>query len=657
VEIGSRLWTLNQSALLALLLLFSCDPFQEDAIPFQNQITVNESATTYFIAPGSTAVIDMRLLVNSSTIMTNMKIADSTKLGKLVQLDELLLQYKPSASFTQGKDQFKVAFYHNDRVMKATTITIHAALRVNDLPCGLYAVTDSVSTRPGEPVLIKYLENDRLCGIESTTIQTVIFKEPAHGVVVLKGDSIQYVPNENFLQDDQLIYRLSANQKLSTGKDTLVVSYGMVIINGKEPCTFSVPEFYVLDLTDEIEDPISTGECAGYEIKAFELVTTNCEWHSGAYLGMTQTRNSGDVCAGLDGRFAYYIDTDKPAVNDTAQLKLMVNEYLFELTIYIKRQKDNSKWSTKSISGAAISKIFFLSETTGYAGGPSGIYKTKDGGNNWTRQTNLPIISGSNGTTIYDMFFLDSNIGFVGYSGCYDNYECKGSLMSTKDGGITWQEQDFEHAVTSVVFTSTQVGYVATSSSPGDFSNNRIYRTTNGGLTWQQVVNDKIYLGGFDIAFVSESQGFASLFGKIFKTDDSGLSWILATENKVGEREYPIGSITKAGTGVCAIFYYTDGNNFTTSTIRRSEDGVSWNDVAIGVSTFPLAFSPSGNLGLGPGYPTEIIKSTDQGKTWNEWDFDKQVFGGLSISEASIPSEKVVYFLCNGGEIIKYDDR
>ncbi len=111
----------------------------------------------------------------------------------------------------------------------------------------------------------------------------------------------------------------------------------------------------------------------------------------------------------------------------------------------------------------------------------------------WTRQSPYPA-----DVDLLDVHFITEDYGWI--SGHDD------LLMFTADGGSTWQQttsvqrspQFHEDPIWDVEFVNDQLGFA--------FGNN-MYRTTDGGVTWQDIG----FLGSiYDMDWVSEQVGFAS---------------------------------------------------------------------------------------------------------------------------------------------------
>jgi photosystem II stability/assembly factor-like uncharacterized protein len=110
--------------------------------------------------------------------------------------------------------------------------------------------------------------------------------------------------------------------------------------------------------------------------------------------------------------------------------------------------------------------LYFVNDLTGWINRRGNVYKTTDGGVNWTLQLSGTQRSGG-------MKFINANTGFV----AVDN-----SVYKTTDGGITFQNiKSFaSNTYLDLDFVSATTGYVSAA--------NHIYKTTDGGATWTQIV-------------------------------------------------------------------------------------------------------------------------------------------------------------------------
>lgn len=163
--------------------------------------------------------------------------------------------------------------------------------------------------------------------------------------------------------------------------------------------------------------------------------------------------------------------------------------------------------------------VWFTDTSTGFLTNGSELYKSTDGGYNWTAVT---------GTQwkgyLQKIFFVDAQTGYV--SG-----EMDGVLYKTTDGGSTWDEIYFDEYIwpRDIYFVNEDLGYIAAAYS--------VLKTSDGGETYTEspFPNDNFFLS---ISFPSENTGFVGGFmGRLFKTTDGGQSW---TELVDSTRIYPV---------------------------------------------------------------------------------------------------------------------
>lgn len=168
-----------------------------------------------------------------------------------------------------------------------------------------------------------------------------------------------------------------------------------------------------------------------------------------------------------------------------------------------------ASWDEREIPNTApglfdsvdIRDLFFVDDQTGWLADTLGVYRTDDGGNSWTRQR-LP----QRKIGIESLCFVNELEGWAaGYKvlNAAEN-EFDAILLHTTNGGGAWSSVDVGDKQTSfdrVYFGDAQNGWlVANEAGQGEddiFQNANIYRTRNGGVTWQKVLSVKSpYLTG-----------------------------------------------------------------------------------------------------------------------------------------------------------------
>ncbi|MBK6914154.1 MAG: T9SS type A sorting domain-containing protein [Ignavibacteriales bacterium] len=206
---------------------------------------------------------------------------------------------------------------------------------------------------------------------------------------------------------------------------------------------------------------------------------------------------------------------------------------------------------------------FFVNKDTGYSVGSGGfIRKTTNGGENWGVQN-----SGT-GNNLLSVHFINSDTGWA--VGQYN------TIRKTTDGGASWFSQQIESMSLfgqqiesiswyyAVYFIDGNNGFIGEGPNLG-----RLYRTTDGGSTWN-TVNESITYSIRDIFFVNNltgwAVGFADLNQTISKTTDGGLSWF--------------NQPTEISISPISVYFIDSNHGWLCSTVGRIfstiDGGVSW---------------------------------------------------------------------------------
>jgi photosystem II stability/assembly factor-like uncharacterized protein len=125
-------------------------------------------------------------------------------------------------------------------------------------------------------------------------------------------------------------------------------------------------------------------------------------------------------------------------------------------------------WDFKDLNKTALQQIVFPTKDTGYVSASGVIFRTIDGGINWTK-----FVQKTNGGFLN---FITKDTGYVGFSG--------GTLSKTIDGGQTWNDAfDYTYIMNmgnggaGACFKTTTEGLVSAS--------NTLLYTNDGGNSWQ----------------------------------------------------------------------------------------------------------------------------------------------------------------------------
>jgi photosystem II stability/assembly factor-like uncharacterized protein len=145
--------------------------------------------------------------------------------------------------------------------------------------------------------------------------------------------------------------------------------------------------------------------------------------------------------------------------------------------------------------------IQFINQFTGWAYGDVNIFKSTDGGLSYNI-LNCPY-------HVDNGFFIDSLNGWIG--GMF------GSAKST-DGGISWFQYSQLNSIWGIYFVNLSKGWVCT-------YHGKIFKTTNSGVNWiEQYSNNGTPL--YKVQFVNENTGWVvGDSGAIIKTTNGGANW------------------------------------------------------------------------------------------------------------------------------------
>ena len=180
-------------------------------------------------------------------------------------------------------------------------------------------------------------------------------------------------------------------------------------------------------------------------------------------------------------------------------------------------------WTKLTIDpGERFYSVHFINENLGFAGtrGPTGVYKTTDGGQNWTP---LNTNTGSTTSIIYDIKFLNENIGLAMYS--------SGQVARTTDGGSNWTPVSASWGAAAgynIFIVDASTVFICG-------AGGRISRSIDGGASFGQLSS----LGTatlYYMHFFDANNGFvAASGGRLYKTTNGGATFT--------ETQFPVTSI------------------------------------------------------------------------------------------------------------------
>ena len=253
-------------------------------------------------------------------------------------------------------------------------------------------------------------------------------------------------------------------------------------------------------------------------------------------------------------------------------------------------QHSFSQWQV--ISNQGNEALSVPSINTGYSTTNGITKKTTNGGYNWST------LSGGNLTGI---FFINDLTGWVvGYPG-YIGYTTNGSSFVQQQTGVSDRLND-------VYFIDPNTGWVV----GGDFSVERIFKTTNGGTNWiSQTSGTANKL--FSVYFLNSNTGY-SVGGpsspKIIKTTDGGTTWV-SQFTSAGTPLYSV-MFADVNTG-WAVAGYIGGETI----IKTTNGGSNWFSQSSGDNRYLRAcFVLNSNKAFAVGQSGKLIYTTNGGDNW-----------------------------------------
>ncbi|HWS59662.1 MAG TPA: T9SS type A sorting domain-containing protein [Flavobacterium sp.] len=251
-------------------------------------------------------------------------------------------------------------------------------------------------------------------------------------------------------------------------------------------------------------------------------------------------------------------------------------------------------WTSKSFDSGintadlGISSISAISAITAWvsvfddAGSTGGIWKTVDGGTNWTKQPTALFNSSKSYPNF--VYFWDANNGIT--MGDPDGLEFE--IYTTIDGGTTWTRVPGDNIPDANGVE--EWGYFSLYSVSGNtiwFGTNkgRIFKSSDKGLTWKAYISVANADFGVDkFTFSNETKGLLMIENtqKLYNTTDGGVTWnpVITPDFYKSDIAYiPGTSIVVAGAAA---------NPFGSS--YSIDDGVTWTVIDNGIYHGTLAF-------------------------------------------------------------------
>jgi|GEM_PF-1010670 len=295
----------------------------------------------------------------------------------------------------------------------------------------------------------------------------------------------------------------------------------------------------------------------------------------------------------------------------------------YEGSVAVKTTDGGLNWTQISIPfGSTLNGISGDNDELIAAGNNGLIAVSENFGESWELVTKIP------SSSLYAITFPDKNIGFAAGS--------DGVFLKTEDKGEVWINQYVSQnnvcpAIKDIHFLNEDIGYLAR-------SNKLVSKTMDGGETWSVVMKDtfSVFFSNESVHFINQDTGFvvgsAQVPGEsgskdvIYKTTDGGQTW-METLNQFGVKLFNV-NFYDAENGIVSgadttIAYTTDGG---TSWKKSSTTGVKTAKPAIKGIAY---ISKSKVFAVGD---KVILNSTDGGVNWTDITFDEIITKKINLT-------------------------
>ncbi|MBK8982947.1 MAG: hypothetical protein IPM38_11635 [Ignavibacteria bacterium] len=306
-------------------------------------------------------------------------------------------------------------------------------------------------------------------------------------------------------------------------------------------------------------------------------------------------------------------------------------------------------WTLKSPSGTfeTLRSVDFPEQNTGYIMGNTYIsgtsfFKTTNAGINWI-----------NFNSSYRMFrfdFLNDNTGYA--------LSFSFELLKSQNGGLTWNIINTPNdSIGLFQFVDANTGFITNNVYYGGHDLNK---TTDGGMTWSSYSFHPDYVRYFHFPEPDIGYSLAGIFfesSNLYKTTNTGVNWNFVRKMNFDTTTplYHTLYFTDENNGYI-VTYYSSSEGLRTYYLNKTSDGgLSWRWVYedsvepndFGGPTLKFKFI-NNNTGYVFGFHNKILKSTDQGESWNVYlNPDRPIY------DIDFTDNNTGYMVGTGGMIVK----
>ncbi|MGM0582095.1 MAG: WD40/YVTN/BNR-like repeat-containing protein [Bacteroidota bacterium] len=303
----------------------------------------------------------------------------------------------------------------------------------------------------------------------------------------------------------------------------------------------------------------------------------------------------------------------------------------------LKSTDQGKSWDQIELPKESYKKLYFPTAQTGYLLGRNNLYKSTNGGNDWSKIGEIPEAG------LSDLAFQSGKLIMASSSS-------RSKVFSTSDEGANWEEvTTLQNSLTSIHFINAQQGYMTAKSGV-------VYQTTDGGESWEIIAepygrisnvefltSEKVFAVSSDIhyssdrgdtwetvetstessitaiSFATEQIGLATLQnGHILRTTDAGQTWddkglAAPIDAHSSTRKASLNDITFLDNQIGMAV----GDEYLVRTTTAGQSGSQQDNPAADVTLHAVSFADD-KTGIAVGDDATIIRSNDKGKTWKK---------------------------------------
>ena len=301
----------------------------------------------------------------------------------------------------------------------------------------------------------------------------------------------------------------------------------------------------------------------------------------------------GEVYRSTDGGQSWTLSIDANTYLAAVQFFDAQEGWAIGGNTFLRTTDGGLNWTPATVpAGTWVHRARFADKQNGIAVGQEGnIVRTVDGGQTWTT-----IQPASGDMLLWDVEFPDKSVAFYG--------GLSGSLARSLDQGLTWTslQSGGSGVANSLDLVDDKHAWAASDSGSA-------LVTSDGGVLWERRVVDGFLTGEqlADVDFADANTGWAVGNERISRSTDGGLTWQLQYQQ--------IGGPGDAVFAVDPLTAFVVGDKTPDSVLRTTDGGLTWSAVSPPQGNFRDVFFLDGSTGWVAG--SHVYRTNDGGQSWS----------------------------------------